>query len=100
MLYFVLQIVAVRLVAQAGMPISSILPPLNLMLDAVGTGGHQPPAKPVMLDHLWMLDNRSPLSRRCWARRRRRRLSQRGIARAMALAVLIAIPVSLWSACT
>lgn len=102
-LYFVLQIVAVRLVAQAGMLyIQHPYRPLNLMLDAVGTGGvgtsHLPSL--VMLDHLWMLDNRSPLMPAVlqgYKAAEAGRLSQRGIARAMALAVLIAIPVSLWS---
>jgi len=102
-LYFVLQIVAVRLVAQAGMLyIQHPYRPLNLMLDAVGTSGvgtsHLPTL--VMMDHLWMLDNRSPLMPAVLQGYRAAeagRLPQRGIARAMALAVAIAVPASLWS---
>jgi len=102
-LFFPLQLVGARLVAQAGMLyVQHPYRPLNLMLDAVGTTGVGTSRLPglAMLDHLWMLDNRSPLmpgvlqgvqlaEAAAGARRR--------MARAMALAVALAVPLSVWS---
>jgi len=102
-LFFVLQIVAVRLVAQAGMLyIQHPYRPLNLMLDAVGTGGLGVPRIPslVMFDHLWMVDNRSPLMSAVLQGHKvgeAGRLSPRRLTRAMALGAALAVPVSIWS---
>ena len=102
-LFFVLQIVAVRLVAQTGMLyIQHPYRPLNLMLDAVGTSGLHAPRLPslVMFDHLWMVDNRSPLMPEVlqgYKVGETGRLSQRGLTRAMALGAALAVPVSIWS---
>ena len=63
-LFGILQIVATRLVAEAGMLyVQHPFRPLNLMLTAVGSSGLGVSRLPglVLLDHLFMLDNRSPL---------------------------------------
>ena len=102
-LFIMVQVVAVRLVAQAGMLyIQHPYRPLNLMLDAVGTAGLGAPRLPglVMLDHLWMLDNRSPLAPEVlqgYKVAESGRLGQRGLARAMAIGAALAVPVSIFS---
>lgn len=101
LLFFVLQIVATRLVAQAGMLyIQHPYRPLGLMLDAVGTSGlgvdHLPSL--TMLDHLWMLDNRSPLMPGVihgYKTAQDSGIKQRSMTGAMVIAILLAIPVSL-----
>jgi len=63
-LYFALHTVAVRLVCEGGMLyVQHPYRPLNMMLAAVGTRGlgHRTVAIAALLDHLFMLDNRSPL---------------------------------------
>ena len=63
-LYFAVQIVATRLVCEGGMLyVQHPYRPLNLVLAAVGTGALAPRtiAITALFDHLWMLDNRSPL---------------------------------------
>lgn len=103
LLFFVMQLVAVRLVAQAGMLyIQHPYRPLNLMLDALGTSGLGAARLPslVLFDHLWMLDNRSPLMPEVlqgYKMAEAGRLSPRGLARAMALGVALAVPISIWS---
>lgn len=63
-LYFVVHIVAARLVCEGGMLyIQHPFRPLNLLLAATGSRGlgAQRIAILGLFDHLWMLDNRSPL---------------------------------------
>ncbi len=103
LVFFVLQIVALRLVAQAGMLyIQHPYRPINLMLDAVGSGGvgtdHLPAL--VLFDHLWMVDNRSPLMPAVLQGYRVAEaggVPQRRMAGAMALAVALAVPISMAS---
>jgi len=63
-LYFLVHLVAVRLVCEGGMLyVQHPFRPINIMLACVGTAGLGRGAIPplVLFDHLWMLDNRSPL---------------------------------------
>lgn len=63
-LYFAVHIVAVRLVCEGGMLyVQHPFRPLNMILAATGTYslGPQRLAILALFDHLWMLDNRSPL---------------------------------------
>lgn len=63
-LYFVVHVVAVRLVCEGGMLyVQHPFRPLNIFLAAVGTRpiGPQRLAILSLFDHLWMVDNRSPL---------------------------------------
>lgn len=102
-LFFLFQLVATRLVAEGGMLyVQHPFRPLNLVLSAVGTAGPTPPRLPalVLLDHLFMLDNRSPLQP---ALLQGLKLGEAGALRlrpllaAMAAAVAVAVPVSLTS---
>ncbi len=103
LLFFVLQIVATRLVAQAGMLyIQHPYRPIGLMLDSVGTAGigvdHLPSL--TMLDHLWMLDNRSPLMPGVIHGLKAAQaggIKQRPMTGAMVTAIVLAIPISLAS---
>ena len=63
-LFYLFQLVATRLVAEGGMLyVQHPYRPLNLVLSITGTAGPGPSRLPALalLDHLWMLDNRSPL---------------------------------------
>ncbi len=63
-LFFAVHIVATRLVCEGGMLyVQHPYRPLNLILAAVGTRALAPRtiAISTLFDHLWMLDNRSPL---------------------------------------
>ena len=63
-IYLVLHLVAVRLVCQAGMlSIQHPYRPLNMFLSAAGSSAFRPRQLAMMafLDHLIMIDNRSPL---------------------------------------
>jgi len=103
MLFFLLQIVALRLVAQAGMLyIQHPYRPINLMLDAAGSSGvgasHVPSL--VFFDHLWMLDNRSPLMPallQSFRVAQAGEIPQRRMVWSMVLAIALAVPVSLAS---
>lgn len=99
-LFGLLQLVATRLVAEAGMLyVQHPYRPLNLMLTAVGTAGLGPPRMPglVLLDHLFMLDNRSPLQPSLlqgWQFAAAAGFSARKLAWAQAAAVAVAVPVA------
>jgi len=102
-LFFLMHMVGVRLVAAGGMLyVQHPYRPLNLMLDGVGTLGLGRPRLPalVLFDHLWMLDNRSPLMPGIIQGYKVATLGsirQRWTTGAMALAVALAVPVSLWA---
>lgn len=104
LVYLLFQLVATRLVAEAGMLyVQHPYRPLNLALSAFGTGAMGARRIPALtlLDHLFMLDNRSPLQP---AALEGLKLAEAGGARprgffwAMILAVAIAVPASLYSA--
>ncbi|MBI2302517.1 MAG: hypothetical protein HYU66_26730 [Armatimonadetes bacterium] len=102
-LFFLFQLVATRLVAEGGMLyVQHPFRPLNLLLTIRGTAGLGPPRLPALalLDHLWMLDNRSPLQPAVlqgWKLAEAGGLPLRAVSRAMALAVALAVPLSLGS---
>jgi hypothetical protein len=102
-LFFLMHMVGVRLVAAGGMLyVQHPYRPLNLMLDAAGTSGLGPSRLPslALFDHLWMLDNRSPLMPGVL---QGYKLAGLGSIRlpwamgAMAFAVMLAVPLSLWA---
>lgn len=100
-LFLVVHIVATRLVCEGGMLyVQHPFRPLNLLLAGVGTAGLGRPAIPslALLDHLWMLDNRSPLLPtllQAFKIGDRVGLRQHRLAAALALSVAVAVPVSL-----
>jgi len=101
LLFFLVHLVAVRLVCEGGMLyVQHPFRPLNLMLAAVGTAGLGRSRLPalVLFDHLWMLDNRSPLMP-CLLQSYKigtlAGLRLRGLTGALVLSVLLAVPVSL-----
>ncbi|MFQ6099501.1 MAG: DUF6785 family protein, partial [Armatimonadota bacterium] len=103
-LFFLVHVVAVRLVCEGGMLyVQHPFRPLNMLLAASGSrafGG-----KIVMLalfDHLFMLDNRSPLMpgiMQCYkiADAPDPPLSRRGLTGALAASVVLAVAFSYWS---
>ncbi len=101
--YLLFQLVGTRLVAEAGMLyVQHPFRPLNLVLSAVGTAGPTPPRLPALalLDHLWMVDNRSPLQAALLQGLKLAELAAvpaRHLWWAMAAAVAVAVPLSLVS---
>jgi len=99
-LFGLLQLVATRLVAEAGMLyVQHPYRPLNLMLTAVGSATLGPPKLPalVLLDHLFMLDNRSPLQPillQGWQFASAAGFSARRLAWAQAATLVLAVPVA------
>lgn len=102
-LYFLTHIVAVRLVCEGGMLyVQHPFRPLNFLLAALGTKGIATPRIPMLAlwDHLWMLDNRSPLMPTLMLSQRIAEpsgISRRSLAPALALAVLAAVLASFYS---
>lgn len=100
-LFGVVHLVAARLVCEGGMLyVQHPFRPLNILLAGVGAAGLGRPAIPslVLLDHLWMLDNRSPLMPtllQAFKIGDQVGLRQRRLTAALALSVTIAVPVSL-----
>jgi len=103
LLYFLVHIVAVRLVCEGGMLyVQHPFRPLNIMLAATGSRrlGAQSVTILALLDHLFMLDNRSPLMPEIMQSLRMADaggLSRRKLTVALAVSVLIAIGCSYWS---
>lgn len=102
-LYFLVHIVAVRLVCEGGMLyVQHPYRPFNMMLAAVGTRGLGPSriATLALFDHLFMLDNRSPLMP-CLMQSCKMAdvvgLNRRHLARGLCVAVLLAIGSSYFS---
>ncbi|MCC7491164.1 MAG: hypothetical protein IT204_02390 [Fimbriimonadaceae bacterium] len=101
--FLLFQVVGTRLVAEAGMLyVQHPARPLNLLLSGLGTAASGPPRLPamVLLDHLFMLDNRSPLQPALlqgWKLAEVAGVSARGLLGAMSLALLVAGPVALLS---
>ncbi len=99
-LFGLLQLVATRLVAEAGMLyVQHPYRPLNLILTAIGSAGLGSARLPglVLLDHLFMLDNRSPLQPALlqgWQFAAASGFSARRLAWAQAVALAVAIPVA------
>jgi hypothetical protein len=99
-LYFLVHLVAVRLVCEGGMLyVQHPYRPLNIMLSAVGTRalGGQQIAILALFDHLFMLDNRSPLMPGIMQGYRMADaggLRRRHVAGGMALAVVLALASS------
>ncbi|NUP98220.1 MAG: hypothetical protein HUU35_00045 [Armatimonadetes bacterium] len=95
------QLVATRLVAEAGMLyVQHPFRPLNLVLSLFGSAAPGPPRLPLLalLDHLWMLDNRSPLQPAVLQGLKLAevaRVRPASMSRALALAVVLAVPISL-----
>jgi hypothetical protein len=96
-LYFLIHIVAVRLVCEGGMLyVQHPFRPLNMMLNAVGSRGLGPRNLAILgyFDHLWMVDNRSPLMPGIMQSLRLAdsgKLPRRPLAKALALAILLAV---------
>jgi hypothetical protein len=96
-LYFLVHIVAVRLVCEGGMLyVQHPFRPLNMMLHAVGSRNLGPRNLAILgyLDHLWMVDNRSPLMPGIMQSLRLADsgpLPRRPLARALALAIVLAV---------
>ncbi|MGC9316785.1 MAG: DUF6785 family protein [Armatimonadota bacterium] len=99
-LYFAMHVIAVRLVCEGGMLyVQHPFRPLNIMLAAVGTGGlgRRTIAITALLDHLLMLDNRSPLMPSLMQSMRIAEdggISRRGLFGALAVSVGLATVVS------
>ena len=102
-LFYVVHIVAVRLVCEGGMLyVQHPFRPLNIMLAAVGSRalGPRPMATLALFDHLFMLDNRSPLMPGIMQSLRIADdgpISRPKLTGALAVAVVIAIGASYWS---
>jgi len=102
-LYFLVHIVAVRLVCEGGMLyVQHPYRPLNIMLAAGGTRalGPQPIATLALFDHLFMLDNRSPLMpgiMQSYRMADSAALSRRHLTGAMILSVVLAVGSSYFS---
>lgn len=102
-LYFLVHIVAVRLVCEGGMLyVQHPYRPLNLMLAATGSRAYGPSgiATLALFDHLFMLDNRSPLMpgvMQSYKLSDAAPVSRRRLAGGMVLAVLLALGSSYFS---
>jgi len=102
-LYFLVHLVAVRLVCEGGMLyVQHPYRPLNIMLSAVGSRALGPQRITILalFDHLFMLDNRSPLMPGVMQGYRiadSGGLSRRQVAGGMALAVVLAVVSSYFS---
>jgi hypothetical protein len=102
-LYFLVHIVAVRLVCEGGMLyVQHPYRPLNIILAAAGSRAirPQPIATLALFDHLFMLDNRSPLMPGIMQSYRMAdsgRLSRRHLTGAMVLSVVLAVTSSYFS---
>jgi hypothetical protein len=102
-LFFLVHIIAVRLVCEGGMLyVQHPFRPVNIMLAALGTSGLGISRIPmfVYFDHLFMLDNRSPLMPSLMQSLRigdAASLNRRRLFGALAISVLIAMLSSYWS---
>jgi len=103
LLFLVVHLVAVRLVCEGGMLyVQHPFRPFNLMLAASGSFGLGRERIPTLalLDHLFMLDNRSPLLpclMQSFKAGDLAGLRQRRLTGALALSVLLAVPLSIWA---
>ena len=96
-LFFLSHIVATRLVCEGGMLyVQHPFRPFNMVLAGFGSrglGGHNV-AILAYLDHLWMVDNRSPLMpglMQSWKLADEGGLNKRQLAKALALAIVVAV---------
>lgn len=102
-LFFLVHLVAVRLVCEGGMLyVQHPYRPWNLLLDGWGTGAFARSSLPVLvlMDHLWMLDNRSPLMPcllQSYKMASEARLPLPTLNRALMLSVAVAVPLSFWA---
>lgn len=102
-LYFITHIVATRLACQAGMPIvQHPFRPVNMLLAAFGSAGLPKQQIPMLVlwDHLWMVDNRSPLMPALMLSQQiagSGGLRKRGLGLALPLAAVCAAVVSIWA---
>ncbi len=102
-LFFLIHIVAVRLVCEGGMLyVQHPFRPLNLLLAAAGSRafGPRPLAMLTLFDHLFMLDNRSPLMPEIMQGFKLADagpLPRRPLTAAMAVSVVLAMLSSYWS---
>lgn len=103
LLYFLLQLVGTRLVCEGGMLyVQHPYRPFNLFLALLGTRpiGPRRIAMLSLFDHLFMLDNRSPLMPEIMQGLKIGKeagIKSIYMVKAMAIAILIAIPTSYWS---
>ncbi|NPV48658.1 MAG: hypothetical protein HPY69_17085 [Armatimonadetes bacterium] len=102
-IYFALQVVGTRLVCEGGMLyVQHPFRAINFMLAAMGTDGLGRHRLGILalFDHLWMLDNRSPLMPGIMQSLRladEERLSRRRLVAALAGAVVVAMVLSYYS---
>jgi len=102
-LYFLTHLVAVRLVCEGGMLyVQHPYRPLNFLLSCVGTSRLQRSQIPMLalFDHVWMLDNRSPLMPPLMLTQRiadAAGLTRRRMAPALAAALVVAAVCSVYA---
>jgi len=102
-LYYALHVIAVRLVCEGGMLyVQHPFRPLNMIIAAIGTRSIAPRSIAVMalFDHLFMLDNRSPLMPGIMQSLRiadESNIRRRSLVGAMGVAVVLAMVVSYFS---
>jgi len=102
-LYFLTHLVAVRLVCEGGMLyVQHPFRPFNFLLTLLGSAGLPKSRIPMLalLDHLWMLDNRSPLMPTLMLSQRIAEssgLRRRSLTPALALAVLVSAGVAFYT---
>jgi hypothetical protein len=103
LLYFLFQLVGTRLVCEGGMLyVQHPYRPFNIFLSALGTRplGPRKIAMLSLFDHLFMLDNRSPLMPEVMQGLKMGNeagIKASSILFAMAISVLVVIPISYWS---
>ncbi len=99
-LFFLSHIVAVRLVCEGGMLyVQHPFRPFNMLLAGFGSRGLGRPNVAILayLDHLWMVDNRSPLMpglMQSWKLADEGGINRRQLAKALALAIVLAVASS------
>ena len=99
-LFFLSHIVAVRLVCEGGMLyVQHPFRPFNMMLAGAGSRGLGPHNVAILgyLDHLWMVDNRSPLMPGLMQSMKladEGHLSRRALAKTLALSIVLAVVTS------
>jgi hypothetical protein len=102
-LFFLSHMVATRLVCEGGMLyVQHPFRPFNMLLAGLGSRGLGPNNLAILsyLDHLWMVDNRSPLMPGIMQSMKladEGNVSRRGLAKALVLAILLAVVSSYFS---